>query len=64
MSGLAMLLKGMGYNVRGSDSERSAKAEHLIEHGIDAERLTAKGYGESSPKTILKKLTEKYPFLK
>ena len=35
MSGLAMLLKGMGYNVRGSDSEHSAKAEHLMEHGID-----------------------------
>jgi len=35
MSGLAMLLKGMGYNVKGSDSEHSAKAEHLIEHGID-----------------------------
>ena len=29
-----------------------------------AERLTAKGYGEESPKIVNKKLAEKHPFLK
>ena len=52
------------YNEKLSQKRAESVVNYLIEHGIDAERLTAKGYGESSPKTILKKVTEKYPFLK
>lgn len=35
MSGLALLLKNEGFNVSGSDTQRSVKVEHLIENGID-----------------------------
>ena len=52
------------YNEKLSQKRAESVVNYLIEHGIDAERLTAKGYGESSPKTILKKVAEKYPFLK
>ncbi len=52
------------YNEKLSQKRAEAVVNYLIEHGIEAERLTAKGYGESRPKTVLKKLTEKYPFLK
>ena len=37
--------------------------EYLIRHGIKQDRLTARGYGESQPKTINKKVAEKYDFL-
>ena len=37
---------------------------YLIAHGIAADRLTPKGYGEGKPKTIKRKVAEKYPFLK
>jgi outer membrane protein OmpA-like peptidoglycan-associated protein len=37
---------------------------YLIEHGIAADRLTPKGYGESKPKTIKRKVAEKYNWLK
>ena len=57
---------------RGSDqyneglSQRRAESvvNYLIEHGIAADRLTPKGYGESKPKTIKRKLTERYDWLK
>ena len=35
-----------------------------MEHGIESDRLTPMGYGKEKPKTIRKKLTEKFPFLK
>ena len=35
----------------------------MIDHGIVQDRLTPVGYGESMPKVIRKKLTERYPFL-
>lgn len=52
------------YNEKLSQKRAESVVKYLIEHGIEAERLTAKGYGESKPKTIRKKLTEKYTFLK
>ena len=36
---------------------------YLINHGIDQKRLTARGYGESTPKTISRKVAEKYDYL-
>lgn len=52
------------YNEKLSQARAEAVVEYLIGKGIVAERLTAKGYGEESPKVVNKKLTEKYTFLK
>lgn len=51
------------YNEKLSQRRAESVVRYLTEHGIEAERLTAKGYGESQPKTVSKKMTEKYPFL-
>lgn len=51
------------YNERLSQRRAECVVKYLTEHGIEAERLTAKGYGESQPKTVSKKMAEKYPFL-
>lgn len=51
------------YNERLSQRRAESVVKYLTEHGIEAERLTAKGYGESQPKTVSKKMTEKYLFL-
>lgn len=51
------------YNERLSQRRAESVVKYLTEHGIEAERLTAKGYGESQPRTVSKKMTEKYPFL-
>lgn len=53
-----------GYNIRLSQARAESVVNYLIKGGIEAERLTAKGYGEEKPKIIHKKLTEKIPFLK
>ena len=37
---------------------------YLIEHGIDEARLSPVGYGKMKPKTIKRRLTEKYEWLK
>ena len=52
------------YNERLSQRRAESVVNYLIEHGIAADRLTPKGYGESRPKTIRRKLTEKLPWLK
>lgn len=52
------------YNVRLSQARAESVVNYLIKGGIEAERLTAKGYGEEKPKIVHKKLTEKVPFLK
>lgn len=52
------------YNKRLSQARAESVVKYLIEHGIAPDRLTAIGYGEERPKTVLKKLTEKYTFLK
>ena len=51
------------YNERLSQRRAESVVNYLREHGIEADRLTAKGYGEKQPKTVNKKLTETYPFL-
>ena len=52
------------YNKRLSQRRAESVVQYLIEHGISADRLTPVGYGKEKPKTIRRKLTEKYPFLK
>lgn len=52
------------YNKRLSQRRAESVVNYLIAHGIAADRLTPKGYGKDVPKTVKKKLTEKYPWLK
>ena len=52
------------YNKTLSQHRAQAVVDYLIAHGIAADRLTPVGYGKEKPKTIRKKLTEKYPWLK
>jgi outer membrane protein OmpA-like peptidoglycan-associated protein len=52
------------YNERLSQQRAESVVRYLIQHGIAADRLTAKGYGEGKPKAIKRKVAEKYPFLK
>lgn len=62
---------GSHTDYRGSDeanAELSAKraqsvVDFLITYGVDKERLTSKGYGESMPKEIDKVTAKKYDFL-
>ncbi|WP_233582378.1 OmpA family protein [Prevotella sp. OH937_COT-195] len=52
------------YNKTLSQRRAEAVVTYLIAHGIPKERLTPVGYGKEKPKTIRKKLTEKYKWLK
>jgi outer membrane protein OmpA-like peptidoglycan-associated protein len=52
------------YNERLSQRRAESVVNYLIDHGIAADRLTPKGYGEGKPKTIKRKVAERYPFLK
>lgn len=52
------------YNLKLSQARAESVVEYLINKGIEEERLTAVGYGESKPKEVTKKMTEKYTFLK
>lgn len=52
------------YNKRLSQHRAQTVVDYLIAHGIEKERLTPVGYGKERPKTIRRKLTEKYPWLK
>ena len=52
------------YNERLSQRRAESVVGYLIEHGIAADRLTPKGYGEGKPKTIKRKVAERYEFLK
>ena len=51
------------YNLRLSQRRAESVVKYLTEHGIEADRLTAKGYGKEQPKIVNRKLTETYPFL-
>ena len=52
------------YNERLSQRRAESVVAYLIDHGIAADRLTPKGYGEGKPKTIKRKVAERYEFLK
>ena len=52
------------YNKTLAQRRAEAVVGYLIEHGIEKGRLTPVGYGKEKPKTIRRKLTETYPFLK
>ena len=52
------------YNKTLSQRRAEAVVTYLVAHGIPKDRLTPMGYGKEKPKTIRKKLTEKYNWLK
>lgn len=52
------------YNLRLSDRRARSVVDYLIKSGINPDRLQPKGYGESRPKIITKKLATQYPQFK
>ncbi len=52
------------YNLELSQKRAQSVVDYLIDKGIDPDRLSAKGYGESSPKIVDAQLASEYPFLK
>ncbi|MBI5539155.1 MAG: OmpA family protein [Bacteroidia bacterium] len=53
------------YNLDLSQKRAQSVVNYLIEKGIESDRLVAKGYGETTPKKVDKKLAERYSgFLK
>lgn len=51
------------YNKTLSQKRAESCVKYLIAHGIASERLTPVGYGESRPKTIRKKVADRYSWL-
>lgn len=51
------------YNERLAQRRAQSVVDYLIAGGIEKERLEAKGYGESIPKVINKKMAKNYDFL-
>ncbi|MFH2144209.1 MAG: OmpA family protein [Bacteroidota bacterium] len=51
-------------NIKLSQKRAESVVNYLIEKGIAKDRLTAKGYGKSVPKTVTMKIVNKYDFLK
>ena len=49
------------YNLDLSDRRAKSVVDYLVSAGIPADRLTWKGYGETVPKTITKRLNKEYP---
>ena len=52
------------YNKRLSQRRAESVVNYLVEHGIEAERLTPVGYGQDRPKKVRAKLAKKYSWLK
>lgn len=52
------------YNKRLSQRRAESVVNYLTEHGIAADRLSPMGYGKEKPKTVKRKLTETYDWLK
>lgn len=51
------------YNERLSQRRAESVVRFLIDHGIAEDRVTPKGYGESRPKVVKRRIVEQYPFL-
>ena len=51
------------YNERLSQRRAESVVNYLIDHGIASDRLTPKGYGESRPKIVKRRIAESHPFL-
>ena len=51
------------YNEKLSQARAESAVAYLVSQGIEKERMTPVGYGESKPKVVNKKLTERYTFL-
>ena len=49
------------YNNALSDRRAKSVVDYLVAAGINADRLTWKGYGESRPKTVTKRINKEYP---
>lgn len=49
------------YNMRLSERRAKSVIDYLISAGIDPQRLSPKGYGESVPKTVTKRISREYP---
>ena len=52
------------YNERLSQRRAESVVNYLIAQGIEADRLVPKGYGETTPKQVTKKMAERHPFMK
>lgn len=52
------------YNQDLSQKRAQSVVQYLIEKGVEPDRLSAKGYGESSPKVVDAPIATQYPFLK
>lgn len=52
------------FNFDLSQKRAQSVVDYLIEKGISSQRLSAKGYGETWPKTVTRKLAARYDFLK
>lgn len=52
------------YNKRLSQRRAESVVNYLVEHGIEAARLTPVGYGKDRPKKVRAKLAKKYSWLK
>ena len=51
------------YNERLSQRRAESVVNYLIQKGIAPDRLTPKGYGESRPKVVKKRIAQQHPFL-
>ena len=51
------------YNERLSQRRAESVTNYLVEHGIAQDRVTPKGYGESRPKIVKRRIAEQHPFL-
>lgn len=49
------------YNINLSNRRAKSVVDYLIEGGIEPDRLTWKGYGESTPKKVTKRINREFP---